>query len=107
MAKINYVEKYGRKVQKFQEGGAMGAAAAPAAAPAGGDPAADIMAAIEQVYQTQDPQLALQVVNAIYEMQQGGAEAAASGAAPAEGEGTPMARKGIKTGPVFKATIRK
>lgn len=94
MAKIDYVAKYGKKTQKFQEGGAMGAAPAPAEGGAGGG---DIMAALQQVVESQDPQMALDFCMALYEAQGG------AGAAPAGPEGgAPMARKGVKTSPVFK-----
>ena len=82
------------KKRMYQEGGAM---------EGGGDPMADIMAAVEQVYQSQDPQMALQVVNAIYEMQMGGAEGGAAGPEA----GAQMARNGLKTNtPVFKVSIK-
>jgi len=96
----NYLEIYGKKVTKHQEGGAVAdpaaqQAAAPTApaAPEGGEQGGgDLQSMLMQAYQSQDPQMALQVVNMIVEQMQGGAQG-----------GVPAARKGmvIKT-PVFK-----
>lgn len=98
----DYLKKYS-KVAKFQEGGPMPAAetAVPAqeqAAPAEGG---DLQAMLMQAYESQDPQMALQVVNAIVEqMQAGQGGAPAGGAVPAAKNGmrlsTPVFRKGGK-----------
>lgn len=89
----NYLQEYGaKKVSKHQEGGAMQAPAAPAEQ--GGQ---DIQSAIMQAYQSQDPQMALQVINMIVEQmqaQQGGEAAGAE---------MPAARKGMRLNtPVFR-----
>ena len=93
MAK-DYLKAY-NGVKKFQEGGAMGA---PAPAPQGGG--ADIEGLIMAAYESQDPNLALQAINAIAEMMMGGAQ----GGQPA-GQPMPAARKGMRLGsqaPMFK-----
>ena len=96
----NYLEIYAKKsTPKFQAGGAMpeGGAPAPEAAPAGGGGGADIEGMLQQVAQTQDPQLALQVCNAIIEQMGGG-----GAPAPAMEKGgrmnykAPMFKKGGK-----------
>ena len=98
----NYLKKYG-KVAKFQEGGAMPAEGqqmpAEAAAPAQGG--GDLQAMLQQAYESQDPQLALQVVNAIVEQMQGGAPA--GGAMPAAKNGMRMPQPIFKKGGKLKA----
>ena len=95
----NYLEIYGKKnVTKHQEGGAVAdpnaQAAAQSTAPA--EPTApeggDLQTMLMQAYQSQDPQIALRVVNMIVEQMQ-----------QAQGGGVPAARKGmeVKT-PIFK-----
>ncbi len=85
--------KQNKRVRKFQEGGA---APAPQA-PQGGNPQEEIMMGAMQASQSRDPELALQVCDAIAEMA-GGAE---GGAPPPQGPpagGPPppqMAKKGI------------
>jgi len=96
----NYLKKYG-KVSKFQEGGAM--PAEPAVAPAAPAPAqggGDLQAMLQQAYESQDPQLALQVVNAIVEQMQGGAPA--GGAMPAAKNGMRMPQPIFKKGGKLK-----
>jgi len=95
----NYLEKYStKKVGKFQAGGAVeGGAPAPEAqaAPQGGGE--DIQAMLMQAYEAQDPNMALQVVNAIVESM------SAQGGAPAEGGAMPAAAKGMRLNtPVFR-----
>lgn len=101
----DYLRKYAPGVPKFQMGGEM-APAEPAmgAAPAeqgmgGGEP--DLQAMLMEFAQSQDPQLAVQICNLLLEMMQG--QGGAEGGAPAAGEATPMAARGmaIKT-PVFR-----
>ena len=95
----NYLEIYGKKnVTKHQEGGAVADPNAQAAAQ-GGAPAeptapegGDLQTMLMQAYQSQDPQMALQVVNMIVEQMQQGAQG-----------GVPAARNGMKIKtPVFK-----
>lgn len=84
---------------KFQQGGEMPAgdpAAAPAEAPAaapeagGEDPTQQLLMACQQALETQDCQLAMQVLQAIMQMAGGGGEPA-----PAAPEGQePVYRKG-------------
>ncbi len=75
---------------KFQEGGEMPAEApaeAPAEVPAGGgDPMQELLMACQQVMQTQDCNLAMQVCQALLQM--------AGGGAPAEAPAEPVYRKG-------------
>lgn len=104
------------KVQKFQMGGPMPAPEAAPPAEAGAAPppqdgagGGDIEAMIAQVVETQDPNLALEVVNMLAEQAGLTAPPAAEGApaappamgAPAEG-GIPQGRYGMKV-PVLKA----
>lgn len=100
----NYLAMFGKKTPMFQEGGAM-----PSGAPQGGGSpqGGELESAIMQVVQTQDPQLALQVVMKIAESmgltgqaQQGGAPAPEAAPAP---EQAPMGRYGMKL-PIFKKT---
>ena len=93
------IELKDNRLKKFQEGGAMPAeAAAPApaeAAPApeqaGGSPEEQLLAACQQALETQDCQLAMQVMQAILQMAGGGAPEQA----PAAPEGQePVYRKG-------------
>jgi len=95
--KPDYLKKYS-KVSKFQEGGAMPGEQAPAeqAAPAPAE-GQDLQAMLQQAYESQDPQLALQVVNAIVEQMQD-----AQGGAPAQGA-MPMAKNGMRMPqPIFR-----
>lgn len=94
--KRNYLAEYSGKTRKLQEGGAApGPPAGPEAGmeaggapPAEGQPGAggDLEAMIMQVVQSQDPNLALQVVNAIAQAMGigggGGAPAGPEGGAP-------------------------
>ena len=94
--KPDYLKKYS-KVSKFQEGGAMPGEQAPAeqAAPAPAE-GQDLQAMLMQAYESQDPQMALQVVNAIVEQMQG-----AQGGAPQGG--MPMAKNGMRMPqPIFR-----
>ena len=92
------IELKDNRLKKFQEGGAMPAEAAPApaeAAPApeqaGGSPEEQLLAACQQALETQDCQLAMQVMQAILQMAGGGALEQA----PAAPEGQePVYRKG-------------
>ena len=96
----NYLEKYSdKKVSKHQEGGQMMNDPAQAA-PQGGGP--DIEGMIMAAYDSQDPTLALEAINAIAEAMMGAQ--GGGGQAPAEGA-MPMARKGMRMAktPVFKA----
>lgn len=81
-------------IGKFQEGGVAPEAApveeTPAAPKQGGDPMEQILAACQQVVETQDCQLAIQVAQAILQMAGGGAPAqpaAPEGQAPVYGKG--------------------
>jgi len=95
----NYLEKYGKKgVSKFQEGGEMPAAAPAEAAQGGGD----LQAMLMQAYESQDPQLALQVVNAIVEQMQGAQGAAPEGAMPAARKGMRLPKPIFRKGGVLK-----
>ena len=83
-------------VKFLQEGGMAPEAApeteAPAAPEQGGDPMEQILAACQQVVETQDCQLAIQVAQAILQMAGGGAQEA-----PAAPEGQqPVYKKGGK-----------
>lgn len=94
----NYLEKYApKKVGKFQAGGTVeGGAPAPsaAAAPQGGD----IQSMLMQAYESQDPNMALQVVNAIVEQMQ-----AQQGGAPEGGQPAPAAANGMRfNAPIFR-----
>jgi hypothetical protein len=109
----NYLKEYkNTSVKKFQMGGSMPAEGAPAPAPVeeavpGQEGGADLQSMILQVVETQDPQLALEVVNLIAE-QAGltGAPAAPEGApaAPAAPEGIPQGKFGMK---IPKLKVRK
>lgn len=114
----DYLKEYkNTSIKKFQMGGAMPAPeAAPAPAPAeeavpGQEGGADLQTMILQVVETQDPQLALEVVNLIAE--QAGltgapaapAEEGMAPAAPAP-EGIPQGKFGMKI-PKLKAEVRK
>jgi hypothetical protein len=102
----DYLKMYGRKVARFQEGGPMAPAdQAPQGAPAGAmspeapqqGGAPDLQGMLMQAYETQDPQLALQVVNMIVEEMQ----AAQGGGAPQGG--MPGAKNGMRMPtPVFR-----
>lgn len=86
-------------VPKFEMGGAA-PAGAPGAAPeaGGGDPTAQLSQMVAQFAQTQDPQLAVQIANALVQMM-GGGQAAPEQAAPAGDPamgGAPMAQNGMK-----------
>lgn len=83
-------------IGKFQEGGvapeATPAESAPVPEEGGGDPMEQILAACQQVVETQDCQLAIQVAQAILQMAGGGAQEA-----PAAPEGqAPVYKKGGK-----------
>lgn len=109
MSKKNWIQMYqaGGPMPAGPDGGAAApapeASAAPAPAPAadGGKPGAggadDLQTMLMQAYETQDPQLALQVVNKLVEQLM-----ASQGGAP-DGGAMPSARKGaeIKT-PIFR-----
>ncbi len=90
MAK-DYLKKY-TAVTKHQEGGQV---APQEAAPQGGG---DIEGMIMGAYESQDPNMALQAINAIVEQSSGGA--------PQEGQPMPAASKGMRLGsqkPMFRA----
>ena len=80
-----------KRTQKFQEGGAMPAPeAAPAeAAPQGGDPMEQVYQMAAEIVQQLGPDAAAMLAQAIMEMLQGGAEAAAP-------QGEPVYKKGGK-----------
>lgn len=93
------IELKDNRLKKFQEGGAMPAEAAepapaeaaPAPEQAGGSPEEQLLAACQQALETQDCQLAMQVMQAILQMAGGGA----AEQAPAAPEGQePVYRKG-------------
>jgi hypothetical protein len=107
----DYLKEFGtnRPVQKFQMGG-------PAPSPMGPDPGQappqdpaaqggqpDIEQMIMQVYESQDPQLALQVINMIVE--QSGMAGGGGGGVP-EQPSPVMARRGAKV-PVIPTSIIK
>ena len=79
------------KVQKFQAGGGIQAPAE--GAPQGGP--ANMEAMIMQAYESQDPEMALQVVNTIVESMSGG-QAPAGPAPEAPQDQVPMGRYGMK-----------
>lgn len=95
---MNIKVKNYQEVKKLQEGGEMPTEApvegAPAEAPAeGGDPTEQILMACQQALETQDCNLAMQVLQAIMQMLGGGAPEAA----PAAPEGqAPVYKKGGK-----------
>ena len=99
---MDYLKKYGPaatpKTPKFQEGGAVPAApgGAPAEAPQGGG-GGGMEAMIQEYAQSRDPQLAVQIADAVVEMAMGGGQ----GGAPA-----PAMKKGgrmeAKAAPMFK-----
>ncbi len=109
----NWINNYStKKIQLFQEGGAMppapgGAPAGPEGAPqGGGGGGGDLEAMLAEYAQSRDPQLAVAICDMLVEMMMGQAGGAPEGA-PAEGPapgGAPMGRKGMKLnrGPVFK-----
>ncbi len=110
MTKTNYLAKYG--VRKFQEGGAapdpsQGGAPAPDPSQGGGQGGGQLEQMLTQVVQTQDPQMALQVCNALAQSMgiggapQGGAPAPAGQPSPDGSGGQPMGRYGMKVAPVF------
>jgi len=76
----DYLKKY-TPVTKHQEGGQV----APAAAPQGGG--ADIEGMIMAAYESQDPNMALQAVNAIAETMMGGAQGGGEQPMPAASKG--------------------
>jgi hypothetical protein len=99
----NYLAKYStKKIGRFQAGGAMeGGAMAPEAQMAPEQGGMDIQGMLMQAYEAQDPNMALQVVNAIVESMQGQqAEGAPEGGMPVASNGmrmsTPVFRKGGK-----------
>lgn len=86
--------KLGKKVNFFQEGGAM---PAPAQGPQGGeDPMAMLIQGANQALQAQDCEIAMQVCQMLVELAGGGApaEAAPQEAAPAPAESQPVYRRG-------------
>jgi len=97
---MDYLKKYENKpVRKFQEGGPVG----------GGG--ADIEGMVMAAYESQDPNMALQAINAIAEAMMGAAQASQGGAAAPAPEAVPAAKngmkveKGVRTGsatPLFK-----
>jgi hypothetical protein len=96
--KQDYLKKYSR-VGRFQEGGAMPVegqqAPAEQAAPAPAE-GQDLQAMLMQAYESQDPQMALQVVNAIVEQMQAAQGGGAQG-------GMPMAKNGMRMPqPIFR-----
>jgi hypothetical protein len=100
-------KEFEKTIAKFQEGGEMPAGApaaeAPAGAPeggapAGGDPMQELLMACQQVLETQDCNLAMQVVQAVMQMLGGGAPAPE--AAPAGTE--PVYKMGGKLAKVIK-----
>ena len=102
MSKINYLEKYAsNNTRKFQEGGQMpeGGAPAPEAPQAGGGQP-DIEGMLAQFAQSQDPQLAVEICNALVSMM--GAQAEQGQPMPAQRNGgrmsyqAPMFKKGGK-----------
>lgn len=99
---MDYLNKYSKnetanRVSKHQMGGdpTMGAPAAPAA-PAGGEP--DIEGMLAQFAQSQDPQLAVEICNALLSMM-GGMQQAPEGAAPSMRNGGRVAVRNLA--PVF------
>lgn len=104
----NYLSK---TTPKFQAGGGMPAPAGPEAgggAPAGGGED-QLQAMLKQVVESQDPNMALQVCNQLYEAIAGGGADAGGGQGPApmpaQGgapTGPPMGRYGMKIKPVMK-----
>jgi hypothetical protein len=114
MTKTNYLAKYG--VRKFQAGGSapdpsQGGAPAPDPSQGGSQGGGQLEQMLTQVVQTQDPQMALQVCNALAQSmgiggaQGGGAPSGASASNPdQQGDqqsSTPMGRYGMKVAPVF------
>lgn len=88
----DYLKKFGNKVNKFQEGGAMPAPEAAPAPQGGGQP--DIEGMLAQYAQQPDPELAMAICDALVGMmaQQGG------------GQPMPAARTGMRmpAAPRFK-----
>lgn len=99
-----------KRTQKFQAGGPAPAGGAPQGPQGGGGgPESEIQAMLQEVIETQNPELALQTCNKLYEMLTG------EGAAPSEPQappmpagggqepqgGMPMGRYGMKTKPVM------
>lgn len=77
--------KFGKKVNYFQAGGAVG----------GQDPMAVLVEGAQQAVQSQDCQIALQVCQALAEMAGASAQPAPEAAAPATpAEGEPVYRAG-------------
>lgn len=89
------------KIKKFQAGGQ---APAPAAPDGGGqgDPTAQLTQMVQQYMQTQDPQLADQIVMMLAQLlgisggDQGGGQGNAGGAPPDQGGDMPMGKNGMK-----------
>lgn len=101
----DYLGAYAKKAQMFQDGGAMPAdpnampaeGAAPAAPQGGGT---DIQSMLMEFAQSQDPNLAVAICNAILQEMQAAAQAEGGQPAPAMRRGgfvkTPVFRKGGK-----------
>jgi len=91
----DYLGTYSKKVTKHQAGGPVADPNMdPNAAPVAQQGAPDIEGMIMAAYDSQDPNMALQAINAIVESMQGG-----------QGQAAPMARKGMRlntTQPMFR-----
>ena len=91
----NYLETYGKKVTKHQEGGPVGGAPAE-----GGQGGGGIQEMLMQVLQSQDPNMALEFCNMLGEQMGISGGAAAPGQAPGQ---APMGRNGMTLrAPSFK-----
>lgn len=93
-------KSFDEMIAKFQEGGQVAPEAAPVQEPApeGGDPMQELLMACNQVLQTQDCNLAMQVIQAVVQMLGGGAPAPEE--APAGTE--PVYKKGGKLSRLIK-----
>jgi hypothetical protein len=93
----DYLKKYGKSVTKHQTGGPVAEAAPAQGAPAeeGAAQGSDLQSMLMEAYQSQDPAMALQVVNAIVEQMQAGQGG--------QEQSMPAARKGMLVKkPIFK-----
>lgn len=70
------------RLQKFQQGGPMGAPA-PAPEQGGGDPMQQLLMMAQQALESQDCQAAMAVCDALMQLASGGAQAGPEGGAPA------------------------